>query len=181
MGEARRCCCVAHVGREDEEDASCEEVLLVFAEAAPRPRLPGLGGARHATIEEGGCCRAVDAAGHRYSPEVAPSGLAKGLRAWRGFVAECTALERKFGDVVRALRAGLRRWVAGRLKASFQRWHATVAFFDESGKVRPAHVAPAPRAGLPDVGVSSGPRHKARKGHPQGPAVEEALDQAHAA
>jgi hypothetical protein len=57
-------------------------------------------------------------------------GLAKGLRAWRGFVGECAALERKFATVVRALRKGLRRWVAGRLKASFRRWHATIVFFD---------------------------------------------------
>ena len=73
VGEARRLCGLAHVGREDEEDASCEEVLLVFAEAAPRPRLPGLGGARHTPHEEGGRRRAFDAAGHFYSKKVAPS------------------------------------------------------------------------------------------------------------
>ena len=50
-----------------------------------------------------------------------------------------------------------------------------------SRKVRPAHVTKTPRARLPDFGIGSGPRHKAPTGHPQGPAVEEALDQAHAA
>ena len=29
--------------------------------------------------------------------------LAKGLRAWRGFVAECAALERKFGSAAQRL------------------------------------------------------------------------------
>ena len=51
----------------------------------------------------------------------------------------------------------------------------------QSGTVRPAHVAPSPRGRLPDACIGSGPLLKTPTGHPQGPAVEEAVDQAHAA
>ena len=73
VGEARRLCGLAHVGRDYEEDASCEEMLLVFTEAAPGPRLSWLGGPCYTPHEEGGGCRAADAAGHFYYKEVATS------------------------------------------------------------------------------------------------------------
>jgi len=57
--------------------------------------------------------------------------LAKGVRAWRIYVIECAALERKFATVLRALRAGLQRWSAGRIKVLFKRWHTTICFFDD--------------------------------------------------
>ena len=84
------------------EDAGVVRRCCLYLQETPRPRLPGLGGPRHASIEEGGRYRTFDAAGHRDSKKWRRRHLAKGLRAWRGFVQECTALERKFGIVVRA-------------------------------------------------------------------------------
>ena len=78
VGEARRGGRLAHVGGEGAPDAFGATVLLALLQETPRPRLPGLGGPRHATIEEGGCYRTFDAAGHRDSPEVAPPGPREG-------------------------------------------------------------------------------------------------------
>ena len=58
-------------------------------------------------------------------------GLAKGVRTWRIYVIECAALERKFATILRALRAGLQRWSAGRIKVLFKRWHTTICFFND--------------------------------------------------
>ena len=87
VGEARRLCGLAHVGGEGAPDAFGATVLLALLQETPRPRLPGLGGPRHATIEEGGCYRTFDAAGHRDSPEVAPPGPREGPKGLARFCA----------------------------------------------------------------------------------------------
>ena len=162
------------MGRENEEDASCEEVLLVFAEAAPGPRLPRVGGARYSSIQEGGRCRAVDAAGHCNSKEVATSKSLEGFESvarLRGRMC-CIGTEVRYcgKSASKGAAAVGRRKVEG-IFSKVARHYDILRF---SRKVRPPHVAAAPRARLPNFGVSSGPLHKTPTGHSQGHAVEEA-------
>ena len=169
------------MGREDEEDACRTTVLLVFTEAAPGPRLPRLGGPRFPFNEEGGRRRAVDAAGHCNSTKVATSESREGpagLARLRGRVHIPRKEVRDCGKGASKGAAAVGRWTIEGIFSKVARHYCILRF---SRKVRPPHVTKKASIGLPDVGICSRPLLKTPEGHPPGPAVEEAVDQAHAA
>ena len=174
VGEARRSRRMAHVGRENEEDACRTTVLLVFTEAAPGPRLSRVGSARFPFNKEGGRYYTVDAAGHFYFTKVATSQSREGFESVARLRGRMCSVGTEICDRRKSASKGAAavgcREVEGVL-SEVARHYCILRF---SRKVRPAHVTKAPRTRLPNFGVSSGPLHKTPKGHPPGPAVEEA-------